>query len=139
MSIINTIKERFGNVLERFKGLDRKTINTYRYALFFLITADLIGVYWYLHLKKIGIALLVIFLCALGFIMFLESKLHPEPKKEEPTKENKKEDKKMETEEKETAGTGEQEDSNDFGFEMGLPSSEEFNKRMNDAFEFKGL
>ena len=30
------------------------------------------------------------------------------------------------------------EEQND-GFEFGLPSSEEYNKRLNDAFEFKGL
>lgn len=134
------IKDNFKNLMEKARGMSRKQISTWRYSLIFAICVDIFGVFWFLHQKKIGIALMVVFLIGLGFIMFLESKL-PEEVKEKPTKEikNKKEDKKMKTEEKETAGTGDSEDSNDFGFEMGLPSSEDFNKRMDDAFEFKGL
>lgn len=122
------IKENFNNLLEKAKKLTRKQINTYRTTLFFLICADIFGLYWYLHLKKVGMMLLIVFLACLGVILFLESRL-PKEKIKVSTK-SKKEVKKMENE------MNEQEEE---GFSFGLPDAEEFNDRMNKAFEFKGL
>ena len=136
MNIFNLLKNRFNNIVDKGKGIDRKTLNTYKYTLFFLITANLIGVYYFLHLKKIGIFLLVIFLFALGFIMFLESKL---PEEKPKIQNNKKEVKKM-PEKEETVKFPEVEEVQDeIGLDFGLPDPEEYNKRLNDAFEFKGL
>ena len=125
------LKENFNNLLEKAKGLDRKQLNTYRMSLFFLICADIFGLYWFLHMKKLGMMLLIIFLAALGIILYLESKL-PKEKVKVPIKLKKKEVKKMNENE-----TNEQEDEE--GFNLGLPDSSEFNKRLSDAFEFKGL
>jgi len=130
------IIDNFKNIMEKAKGLTRKDLNTWRYTLIFLIIVSMIGIYYFLHAKKLGIALIVVFLIGLGFIMFLESRLPSEPKK---VQNNAKKEVQKNMPEEEVAETEEVEESSDFGFDMGLPSSEEYNKRLDDAFTFKGL
>ena len=80
--------------------------------------------------------------------MFLESKLPKEEKKEEEKPDPRERlppgAKKIIKREKEVKNKMPEEEKTeieeqDNGFEFGLPSSEEYNKRLNDAFEFKGL
>lgn len=116
------LKENFNNLMEKASGLNKKQLNTYRISLFFLICADIFGLYWFLHMKKLGIMLLIIFLAALGIVLYLESKL---PKENSPVP-NKPKKKEIKPQTKE-------------GFNLDFPDSEEFTKRLNNAFEFKGF
>lgn len=127
------IIDNFKNLIEKAKKLNEKQINYWKYFLFFIIIVDIIGIYWYLHLKKLGIALLVVSLIALGLILFLESKLPPKINKKEQKKTkkiNKDNEKPKEIEES-------KESNEDTGFS--LPSAEEYNERMNKAFKFEGF
>jgi len=125
------IPERLTNFIEKAKKLNRKQLETYKYSLFFVIIADLIGIYYFLHLKKVGIVIMFVSLVALGFIMFLESKLPKEKVETKPDIQNKKEEVKKMDETNESAQ--EEENESDFGFDFGLPSADEFSKRAERA------
>ena len=123
------IMDNANNLMDKLKKLDKKQLGFWKNTLIFLICADIFGVFWFLHQKKIGITLMVVFLIGLGLIMFLESKL-PQVK----VKTKKKEVKHMPQEE-----AIEEKEQEEDEFSFGLPSSEEYNKRLDDAFAFKGL
>jgi hypothetical protein len=125
------IPERLQNVIDKGKSLTRKQLNNFKTISYVSIGISAIVFYWLLHWRMIGMTLIVVSLIALGVIMFLESRLPGIPEK----KGEKKKKFKM------TPGNGEEEDtSGGFNFgSMGLPSSEEYNKRVEDAFSFKGL
>jgi hypothetical protein len=131
------IPERLTNFIEKAKGLNRKQLETYRYSLFFIIIVDLIGIYYFLHLKKVGIVIMFVSLVALGFIMFLESKLPKEKVETKPDIQNKKEEVKKMNEMNETKESVQEEEneSEDFGFGLGLglPDADEFRKRAEQA------
>jgi Na+-transporting methylmalonyl-CoA/oxaloacetate decarboxylase gamma subunit len=125
------LKENFKNLMDKASKMTSKELNTYRNALFFLICADIFGLYWFLHMKRLGMMLLIVFLVILGIIMYLESKL-PKEKTKVPTQLKKKEVKKMNENEM-------NEETEEEGFSFGLPNADDFNERMDKAFEFKGL
>ena len=108
------IKERFGNLMKRAREMNLKELKTWKNYLFFAICVDIFGVYWFLHLRKLGIALLIIFLLILGFIMYLENQLPRESKKLYPKKPK-------------------DEPPYDFTVDLGLGSPEEYNKRLARA------
>jgi hypothetical protein len=125
------IPERLTNFIEKAKKLSKKQLETYKYSLFFVITVDLIGIYYFLHLKKVGIVIMFVSLVALGFIMFLESKLPKEKVETKPDIQNKKEEVKKMNETNESVQ--EEENESDFGFDFGLPNADEFRKRAEQA------
>ena len=151
------IGDNFKNIVEKARNMTRKEIDSWRYTLIFFIVVDIFGIYWFLHQRKLGIALLVVFLIGLGIIMFLESKLPPLPRKKIPPRENQiikpKEVKKMTEEETKPKESDEKEVEEEPGDEfeekgqkdmlglsnLGLGSSDDFNERMDKAFEFKGF
>jgi len=77
------IKERFGNVWYNFKKIDENALLSYQNAIFFIVVADLIGIYYFLQWKVLGTAILILCLVFLGLIMY---RLQDFP----PRKENKK-------------------------------------------------
>ncbi len=139
--------ENFKNLIEKSRGLDEKSLEAIRYFLMGMIILDLFGIYWYLELKKLGGALLIVIIFLLAIVMFLESNLPQrsrrevkkmneqelEPKK--PEEETKKEEKKKESKDDKDKDeeTEEAEAPNILGEGMGLPSAEEYEKRINDA------
>ncbi len=72
--------ENYTNLVEKAKKLDRKTLEALKFFVMFLLVADLFGIYWYLHLKKLGGAILMIMIVALSIILILERRLPPLPK-----------------------------------------------------------
>ena len=121
---------RIKNTIKTIKAWDRETLEVVRYTMFILIVGDIFGIYWYLGLKQLGIALLMVFVVILTFILILERgkevKKMPEEKTEEkPKEEEKKEEKKPEEEVKK--------DYEDDELRLEIPDSEEYNKRLGEA------
>jgi len=85
--------ENWKNLIEKARKLDRKSLEAIRFAFFGAIVVNLFGIYWYLGLKKLGIALLVVLIMGLTLVLLLERGLPQPPQK--PIKKTKKEDKKM--------------------------------------------
>lgn len=137
------------NLIEKARKLDAKSLEAIRYAIIGFLLLDLFGIYWYLELKKLGMALLMVSIVLMFAVILLESNLprsrrevknkmeqELEPKK--PEEENQssdsedKEEKKDKKEEKPEEDE-EPEQSSILGEGMGLPDAEEYNKRMEDA------
>jgi len=64
--------ERITNIIDKFKSMKTKELETYKIITIFLIVADLFGVWYYLKLKSLGGALLLILMVFLALILFLE-------------------------------------------------------------------
>ena len=131
---IREIKQRIKNTLEALGNWDEKKISTYKTITFFVIGIGLVGIYYYLSLKQLGMAIMIVSLMFLGFLLYIDSKLPPE-------KQNKRRKQKKMTENDnkmedifEEAPKEEKEEGLSFGFETGLPNSEDYNKRMDTAF-----
>lgn len=119
--------------MNKAKSLNRQEISAYKNMLFFLIIVDMFAVYWWLGLKKLGIASMFVFLVFLAFILFLERDLPLEKKK---MIQPKKEDKKMQEQKTEETNDEVQESQGsnfDMGFDTGLPNAEDYNKRASEA------
>ncbi len=135
MNIFNNVR----NVIEKAKGLKAKELESYKFTLFFVIIADLFGIYWYLKMKSLGMAIMIFSMMALSVILILERNLPIETKKEEikmPEEiEKKKEEKEEKEEKKEEKKENTDEDSLGLGdgVDLGLGSSEEYNKRLSNA------
>ncbi|KKL49662.1 hypothetical protein LCGC14_2313260 [marine sediment metagenome] len=137
--------ENWKNVIEKSRKLDAKSLEAIRYFLMGMLILDLFGIYWYLELKKLGGALLMVIVFLLVIVMFLESNLprsrrevkkmneqELEPKK--PKAEGKSEESKDNKDKKETEETQEVETPNILGEGTGLPSAEEYEKDISKAF-----
>ena len=121
--------DRIKTTIRTIKAWDRETLEVVRYIMFVLIVGDIFGIYWYLGLKQLGVALLMVFVVILTFILILErgkevKKMPEQTTEEKPKEEVKKEEKKEEKEEKE---------EEDDGLRLEIPDSEEYNKRLGEA------
>lgn len=127
--------ERWQNLIDHIKSMKRKELESWKYLIFVVIFIDVFGVYWFLKLKGLTIALLLVAIGFLVFILIMESKLPPEPPnpKEINNKPNEKGGKNKMDENKEENLSEEEskEDSGEWG--LGLPDSEEYNKRLEKA------
>jgi len=121
------IKENFKNVWEKLKSLDEKTLVMYQNSIFFIVVGDLIGIYYLLGLKTLGIAILIASLVALALILWLIRGLPEEKiiKRRKPKKMKQKEEKIEESEEDEE----EVEEESAVDFSLGLPNIEDYNRR----------
>jgi len=126
-----TYLNRFKNSIEKIQTLELKTLEGIKYFLFGVIVVDLFGIYWYFELKKLGIALLMVTIVCLSLILILEKRRYTlkMDSKQEKIKQLKEELKELEQEE-EPEENKEQKN----GFDMGLPDSDEYNKRLKNAF-----
>jgi len=125
------IKENLNNVWKKLKELDEKTLLSYQNTIFFIVIADLIGIYYFLGLKSLGTAILIVSLVALGLILWLTRELPEEKrnKRRKPKKMEEKEEKTEKPEEKEE----EVEEESSVKFNLGLPNAEDYNKRAEAA------
>ena len=64
--------------MERFRQMDLKTVQGYRYLFTFLLVVDLFGLFWFLSLKKVGIILFIVCVIFIGFFSILERTLMSE-------------------------------------------------------------
>jgi len=129
--------ESWKGIIEKAQSMKEKDLAAWKFLLMVVIVADLFGVYYYLELKKLGMAVLIVAVIFLAIILFLEGKLPKEAQeisKDEPKK--KKEEDYVEiklTEGKERVGMGDMGIGIGLG-DLGLPSSDEYNKRLKDAY-----
>jgi len=128
--MIGELKE----VVKKAKELDTESLEAIKYSIFVFIVADLFGVFWYFKLKKLGMALLIVFMILLTLILILERRKREEmdEDKKKRKEEIKKELKELEEEEKKDDKKDDDEDTGFLG-SMGLPNAEEFNKRIEKA------
>lgn len=123
------------NIIEKARKLDRKSLEAIRFAFFGAIVIDLFGIYWYLKLKSLGGALLIVLIMGLTLVLLLERGLPQPPQK--PNKKVKKEVEKMdkESEEQETPEVEQEqpEESLMGDIDTGLPNAEEYQKRAKAA------
>lgn len=111
------------NIKETFESMSYEAVSSYRYLFMILIGADILGVYWYLGWKTVGIAFLIAFISFFVIFTVLEKRKMPE---EEKTEEKKEEEKKEKPKE--------EENDSEFGFE--IPSAEDYNERLEKAIGF---
>ena len=123
-------------------------LHDYKPIIIGAIVVDVMGIYWFLGWKTLGIALLLVLFGFLAYIMFKDSREAPLPPKTKPNKpiqrtvrrkptkmyfdeENNAEE---DIESPQEADLG----SNDLsdGYDLGLPNADEYNKRMQDAFGY---
>ena len=146
------ILQNWKNIIEKANRLDRKSLEAIRFAVMFAVIIDLFGIYYYLKLKSLGGALLVVLIIGLVIVLLLERNLPPSPKLT-PNKQIKKEVKTMKKETKtdeylDLTPKAEQEEEEEEkpeepkestalgGFDTGLPNADEYNKRAEKALGF---
>jgi len=116
----NPLKERINNVKEKFNALDENTLISYQNGIFFAVVADIIGIYYFLQLKTLGTAILILCLAFLGLILW---KLRDFPPKKE-----KKDEKWFKPKDKPSKP-----EESPINFDLGIGSSENYNKRLEKA------
>lgn len=125
------LKKNFKEVVKMFEEMDLETIQSYKWILMVLIAADLFGLYWYLNLKKLAIAIMIVIVIFLSILLIQEKRRYekmPEEKQEESEDE---EEEKKEKKEKKKKTEYDESEKPVFG---ALPDPEEYNKRMEDAY-----
>lgn len=153
---IENIKERLKNTVKWFNSLSLESLKGLRYTLFFVIIADIFGLYWYLRLKSFSIAIMMVSIVVLAIILIRESVLRNEIeadkilkggyfKKKMPKQKKKSSDDEEEEEDDERGEPDydkKKEKEDDLGFNLdiglsskntGLPEPEEHQKRMKKA------
>jgi len=128
---------RVKNTVDWVKSWELETLKSLRTTFFFIIVIDLFGVYWYWGLESLGTAIMVFCIVGLSLVLLLEkfkydsmpieSKGGTKQMEEETAQEViDKSDKPKKAEKKEESGFG-------LDMDLGLPNSEDYNKRMEDA------
>jgi len=144
--------DRINNIIRKAKGLDQETLVALKYMIFIFVVADLFGIYWYFNLKKLGSAFLMVLIVALAIILILERRysdnkmgqnqdkindLKKQVKDLEEKEEKEEKIKKLEDEinklKGESVDNDNYRDDSSLGFDLGIGSSEEFNKRTQKA------
>lgn len=111
--------DKWRGFIDSVKNLSYKDVKAWRTLIIVLVCLDLFGIYWYLGMKKLGGALLIVMIFGLVFLLLLTKDKQPPPE----TKTNGKPKPKEEEPEEES-----------FNFDsLGLPNSENYNKRVNNA------
>jgi len=111
---IKEFKERFDNLWYNFNSLSEKTLLGLKNGMFFIIVVDLFGIYYYLQLKTLGTAILIISMAITAIILWRLRDFEP-IEKDKPGKKDK------------------PENPDDYGdFSIGI-DSEKYNKRLEKA------
>ena len=119
MEIIKNIK----NSIEKIKNLSGEQLVYLKFGLFGFLIVDLIVFHWLLSWKTLAMAVLIVVLPILAFTLHLinqKTKYH-----------NPKEDKKAEKTQNKDMGEERE------GFNLPLPTTDEYNKRLEDQLNFK--
>jgi len=101
--------DKIKGVIKTFNQMSLEDIRAYKIVCIVLVVADLFGIYWYLGLKKLGIALLMVVIAFLAVFLYLEREKSPdEPRDTSHSKPSPK-------------------------FHEIMPSSDDYNKRLRQA------
>jgi len=134
--------ERIKEVNRKFKKMDLETINAYITGLFFIVVVDVIGIWYFLELKKVAMAILIVSMGVLTILLINKSKKEvkmleeqEEQEEEEETEEEEEEKpKKVKKTKKKSKPEKEEGGFMSGGFMMpGLLDSDEYNKRFEEA------
>lgn len=68
--------ERMKDSWQNIASMSPETVQVVKFFLFGMVVADIFGVWWYLGMKSLGSALLIVILIALAVIMFIERKFN---------------------------------------------------------------
>jgi hypothetical protein len=128
------------NTIHNLKQLDLETLNTLKIMMFVFIVVDMVGVYWYLELKKLAVALLIVLMGCLTIILLLERRKQPIEKMSKKKKKdgNRKErieqlqEKLNKLKQKEDIQEKDTEEIEEQGM-FGLPDPDEYEKRAQKA------
>lgn len=121
--------QNWKNLIEKIENMSSKDVNAWLSLFIIMIAADLFGVYWYLQMKQIGSAILIVLIFFLAILLFFS-------KEKLKSKETKGGENKMPEEPTEEETPEEKVEPTEDLFDMsgvGLPSSEETQKRLDNA------
>ena len=129
------------NAIEKAKNISQKDLEAYRYTIIFIIVVDLFGVFWYLKLKSLAMAILIVCIIFLCLILILERNKQDNSRQDSNQTKNKKNggNKKMEENQEQIPKETEEpkeETSQPEGigeFDLGLPDADEYEKRAKEA------
>lgn len=117
-----------------FKVIDNmslENLSSMRSMMFLIVLADVFGIYWYLELKRLGIALLIVSMVFLSIILIAERRKMVKKMDEQEEKlfeKKEKPDDKPKKDKKE-----DDDDEEPEGMNFGLPDAKEYNKRLEKA------
>ena len=66
--------ERLNETVEGLKNMNLSTLMYLRWGLFIAVVVNMFGIYWYLDLKTIGMALMLVIMVALALTFILENR-----------------------------------------------------------------
>jgi len=72
------LTDRITKTWENIASMTPESLQAVKYFLFGAVVIDVFGIYWYLEMKSLGSALLIVILACLGVIMFLETRNYEE-------------------------------------------------------------
>jgi len=124
--------ESLTKTLNNLENTDPKVLSSVRNLLFVSFFVEMFFIYWFLEWKRLSLALFIVSIISLVIVLLIErrqgNKMMDEldimgGETEEETEEETKEDVKESKDDEESG----------FGFDTGLPSAEEYEKRMEKA------
>ena len=143
VKLINKMKffDKCRNAIEKAKNISQKDLEAYRYTIIFIIVVDLFGVFWYLKLKSLAMAILIVCIIFLCLILILERNKQDDSRQDSKQTKNKQNggNKKMEEPQEQMPKETEevQEDTSQLEgigeFDLGLPDADEYQKRAEKA------
>lgn len=118
--------DNWKNLKAKAEALKLSDLQAFRQMMLFVIVADIFGVYWWLKMRNLGIAILIISLICMGIILYLERNAENDIKEEKmPKKKKKKKTEEDESKEDNLLGN--------FNVDLGVGSSDDYNKRLKNA------
>lgn len=127
------LPERLKNTMTWFNSLDRNTLSYARYGLFVVIVGDLIGLWYFLRLKALSMAIMMVSMGLLALILLREDKLIEEERNTrflKGGKNNGKQKEEVKKIKKKEEVTSISDFLNSTLEQAGLPDSDEYQKRL---------
>ena len=127
-------------MIKTFKSFDYETVSAIKYGLMMALIIDIFGIYWYLEWKQLSVALMLVIAIFIVIFLLLERRLEDnmcdsketsmdsEILEKEKELEELKKKKNQDTETKEDTSN---KDNKKIG--LGLPNTEDYQKRMEGA------
>lgn len=69
------LKDNLKNIIKMFKSMSSEEVQVYKYLLMVLLIFDLVGLYWYLNLKALGIACMLVIMGFIAVFLLLEKQM----------------------------------------------------------------
>lgn len=134
------MRKQITNFWNIFAKATPEALNFYRNAIFVVVAVDLFGVFYYLRMKSLAMAILIVCIAFLSLVLIAErrqddeilNRIMTEDKKEE-KKSGKKAKKKVPKKKKKVEDEEDEEPQSVVGMDFGMPDPDEYNKRLEKA------